>query len=983
MITRIEITSTIPDPRAEVLTDRLIHSGYKISVAGVTDVYTIDKQLDKTMLRIVASILTDANVQRFDMLRPAAPGKFDWAVEIGNLPGVTDNVATTAREIISDRLHVTFTGSENMYTSIVYFIRGRLSELSVRRMASELYNPLIQRSEVKSRNIFIRDKGMGHFVPKVTLYGSADVSTVNLNMPDTTLASISASGIQNTDGTRRGPLALSTRAMKTIAHYFMHKHRSPTDIELESIAQTWSEHCKHIIFNSPLDDFKEGLFRHYIKRATDEIRAKKGKKDFCVSVFADNSGAIRLNKTFLLTHKVETHNSPSALDPFGGSVTGIVGVNRDTIGFGLGAKPIINVYGFCLADPDSKIKLYKGAKKTLPMLTSRRILDGVAGGVNSGGNCSGIPTPLGFLYFDERFRGKPLVFVGTLGLIPVRLHNRKSYMKKAKPADYIVMVGGRVGLDGIHGATFSSEALSAGSPATAVQIGDPITQKKLSDAIVKEARDLNLYSSITDNGAGGLSCSVAEMAKESGGCVVQLDRVPLKYQGLAPWQIWISESQERMTVSVPKKKWQRFYTLMKSRGVEATVIGTFTNSHKCIVRYKGKTVMDIDMDFLHNGFPYDHLQTKPVVRTYAEPSYTNKSNYTPDILKVMASRNIAGCPFLARQYDHEVQGTSVTKPLQGRGQVNADATVSRPILSDQIGVALSFGLAPSYGDIDMYASAAASLDTAVRACIVAGADPDRIALLDNFCWSQSRNPERLYELKQAARACFDLALVYGTPFISGKDSMYNEFAGFDAFSKPVTVAIPPTVLISGLGILDDCADTVTLDAKMPKDLVYILGNTFNELGGSQWYALSGAIGNTVPNVRARENIYLYRRYYMLVKHHLLVSGQSVGKGGLAAALVKTSLGGRLGMYLTLPTLPGNVKGSAETLFSESQGRIVVTVAPHNKKRFEKLLVDIPHSYLGTVSEDGKFIIKNAYGSPIIDTTIDRLCASYQTAFAGY
>ncbi|MCX6792258.1 MAG: AIR synthase-related protein, partial [Candidatus Gottesmanbacteria bacterium] len=649
MVTRIEITSTVLDPRVRLLTAHLGSLGYKIRVVSVTDVYTIDKQLDKKQISTITSMLTNPVVQRSDYIYAISPSKFDWAIEIGYLPGVTDNVANTVREMVTDRLHSTFRGTENIYTSIVYFVKGKLSESTIRNIADELYNPLIQRAGIKSQKIFVREKGMDRVIPRVMLSGPSEAETVNLTISDTELAAIGKSGIPNADGTRRGPLALSLSSMKEIAKYFAKKKRKPTDVELESIAQTWSEHCKHIIFNSPIDDIQEGLFLRYIKRATDVIRAGKGTNDFCVSVFSDNSGAIRLDRTYLLTHKVETHNSPSALDPYGGALTGIVGVNRDTIGFGLGAKPILNTYGFCLADPKIDVPIYKGSGKTCPMLSSRRIFDGVVAGVNSGGNCSGIPTPQGFLYVDPRYRGKPLVFVGTVGLIPEKMKGRKMYVKKARPGDYIVMVGGRVGLDGIHGATFSSEALSTGSPATAVQIGDPITQKKLSDAIVKEARDLALYTSITDNGAGGLSCSVAEMAKESGGCVVDLEKVPLKYPGLAPWQIWISESQERMTLSVPKKSWKRFSSLMKDRGVEATVIGTFIRSGKCVVQYKNKTVMDVDMQFLHDGFPRAHLHSKPVIRKHPEPAYKEKLNYTAGFLQLIGRKNIAGISFLAQQ----------------------------------------------------------------------------------------------------------------------------------------------------------------------------------------------------------------------------------------------------------------------------------------------------------------------------------------------
>ena len=398
-----------------------------------------------------------------------------------------------------------------------------------------------------------------------------------------------------------------------------------------------------------------------------------------MSVFTDNSGGIVFDENYIVSHKVETHNSPSALDPFGGSITGIVGVNRDTIGFGMGAKPITNVYGFCLADPKDTRVLYRDKALTQKMLLPRRIMDGVIQGVNVGGNCSGIPTVNGFVYFNDRFRGKPLVFVGTVGLIPKKVCRKDSTKKRAESGDYIVMIGGRVGQDGIHGATFSSESMDSGSPATAVQIGDPITQKKLSDAIVKEARDAGLYHSITDNGAGGLSCSVAEMAKECNGCHVDLEKVPLKYPGLEPWKIWISESQERMTLAVPKNKWKKFSQLMQDRGVEATIIGTFNKSGKCVVTYKDKTLLDIDLAFLHDGLPEKKLVSSEVALLQNKPPAQKTRNLTPIVGEILKRLNITSYEFISNQYDHEVQANSVIKPLQGRGRVNGDAAVIRPI----------------------------------------------------------------------------------------------------------------------------------------------------------------------------------------------------------------------------------------------------------------------------------------------------------------
>jgi phosphoribosylformylglycinamidine (FGAM) synthase PurS component len=529
MINRLEVKSKIPDTRARVLKTHLHSLGFRSQIKHLwlVDVYTIDKKLKQSDLAKITSMLANPVTQQASINRPQTLNNFTWVIEIGFLPGVTDNIATTTKESIEDLLKLKFSPPEGIYTSQLIFLRGRLSKKTVTSLANSLINPLIQRVNLKNAAQFRKDKGMDTIIPQVKLRQRVKVNTVNLNVSDNELTIIGKQGIANPDGTRRGPLALDLIYMKTIQRYFQKKNRQPTDIELESIAQTWSEHCKHTIFADPIDDLKAGLFKTFIKGATKKIRKKKGKKDICISVFTDNSGAIVFDKDWLITDKVETHNSPSALDPFGGSITGIVGVNRDTIGFGLGAKPIINRYGFCFADPQDKSLLYKGKNFTQPMLSPRRIMEGVIKGVNSGGNCSGIPTPQGFVIFNQCYQGKPLVFVGTVGLIPRKKGNRLLHQKRARSGDYIVMIGGRVGRDGIHGATFSSEAMDTGSPATAVQIGDPITQKKLSDAVVKEARDLGLYHSITDNGAGGLSCSVAEMAKECGGCQVELEKVPL------------------------------------------------------------------------------------------------------------------------------------------------------------------------------------------------------------------------------------------------------------------------------------------------------------------------------------------------------------------------------------------------------------------------------------------------------------------------
>src|SRR3989339_1153684 len=691
MANKIEVAFKIDDTRAQVRKRRFndFEFGEKIKEVFLNDVYTIDHDFSNDDLNKIGCVLSNKVIEKFVVDEALIPKEFDFAIEVGFLPGVTDNIGHTAKETIEDLLKMTFKDGEGVYTSQITFIKGQLIEDEVKAIADSLYNPIIQRVRIKNKAQFKEDLGMNTIVPKVKLHGNIEADEINLaEMSDDELLEIGKKGVKDPkNGEFRGPLALSLNFMKLIRDYFKNvEKRNPYDIEIESVAQTWSEHCKHTIFASPMDDISEGIYKKYIKGATEKVRKDKGKEDICISVFKDNSGAIEFDDDYMITDKVETHNSPSALDPFGGAITGIVGVNRDTLGFGLGAKPIINRYGFCFADTKDTTSLYKGKNFSQKMLEPKRIMMGVIDGVNSGGNCSGIPSPQGFFVFDKRYKGKPLVFVGTVGLIPKKIHGKNSYVKKAKPGDYIVMVGGRVGQDGIHGATFSSEAMDSGSPATAVQIGDPITQKKLSDAIVKEARELGLYNSITDNGAGGLSCSVAEMAKESGGCLVNLEKVPLKYPGLAPWQIWVSESQERMTFAVPKNKWKTFYKLMKQRGVEATVIGVFTKSEKCIVTYHDKTIMNVSMKFLHYGLPQRPMKINYVQPKYKESIIHKPKNIKKLLLHLLKHLNITGFEFVSMQYDHEVQAGSVQKPLQGRGRVNADATVTRPLLTSPKGV---------------------------------------------------------------------------------------------------------------------------------------------------------------------------------------------------------------------------------------------------------------------------------------------------------
>lgn len=945
------------------------------------DSYLIDSKLSKVELIKLAKALTNPILEKYFINESPKVGNFSYAIEIGYLPGVTDNVGHTVKEISKDLFHLKESLNFGVYTSKIFFVSMSLQD--TKDYALTLHNPLIERASivpVKSGKINFPMK-----IPKVILKKQNLVTEVRLSVSEEELVKIGREGIVDKNSVRRGPLALDLASMKAIREYFAELKRNPTDIELESLAQTWSEHCKHTIFANPIDGIKDGLYKTYIKEATNLIRKQKGGKDFCVSVFSDNAGGIVFDKDYLITHKVETHNSPSALDPFGGAITGIVGVNRDTIGFGLGAKPIANTFGFCFGYPNDKRKFFKNKDKnenlTQEMLSAKRIMDGVIKGINVGGNCSGIPTLSGFIKFDERYRAKPLVFAGTVGLIPRKIGNKLSHLKNAKVGDLVVVVGGRVGLDGIHGATFSSVALDSTSPATAVQIGDPITQKKLSDAIVKEARDMNLYNSITDNGAGGLSCSVAEMAKECGGVKVTLEKVSLKYPGLRPWEIWISESQERMTLSVPKPKWKIFKNLMESRGVEATAIGEFTNSGKCIVNYKEngkrKKIMDLDMEFLHNGRPLHHLTTSQTFLTYREPKLSKELSRTKVLEDLLGEINLSGFAFVSEQYDHEVQASSVLKPLSGPGRINTDSQVFRPVLSSNKGVALSYGVYPSYGDINPYDMAACALDTAIKNIVACGGTLSHLAILDNFCWCSSYDKTRLYQLVETVKGCYDYALDYGTPFISGKDSMFNDFKGYDEKGSPVAISIPPTLLISAIGVMPDFYKTVSPEFKNNGDIIYLLGETNYELGASEYFKLlakqqkNNNIGDSVPKVDSKKNLKIYLALEKAIQKELVASSISVTSGGLGIALVKACVGGMLGCNVSIKNLPGNAMSADAKLFSESAGRILVSVSPENVSQFEKIIKGISCVKMGKVEKNGKVIIIDGK-TKIIDSNVKKL-----------
>ncbi|MDR2831662.1 MAG: phosphoribosylformylglycinamidine synthase [Rickettsiales bacterium] len=940
---------------------------------------------------------------QYNFIEPQAK----WGLETSFLPGMTDNVGNTAKQIVREYLiskgyidppviQVADTGIQMQIPAS----RVGMTPIEIKARSSKLilgqgnlpteddikqeFNPITEyctlickesnnyswkyysKSHTHPGVIPARDQEKKEWIPVSSTgmtgerAGTIEESTgmtsssngaksVDLNVSDQELEKISRDGI---DG--NGTLGLSLAAMKAIRDYFKKLGRNSYDIELESLAQTWSEHCKHNIFCSPIDEIKDGLYAHYIKRATREINS-----DICVSVFSDNAGGIIFDDDYLIVDKVETHNSPSALDPFGGAMTGALGVNRDIVGFGKGAEPIMNTYYFCFAK-EVKGKLYRDKECTDEILPPKYIMKEIIHGVNVAGNCSGIPTQLGSVYFDDRFCGKPLVFVGSVGIIPRNINNAPSHIKGPKNGDKVVIIGGRVGRDGIHGATFSSEALSGNSPSTIVQIGDPITQKKLSNAVV-EARDLGLYNAITDNGAGGLSSSIGEMGKD--GFEVDLSKVLLKNDGMAPWEIWISESQERMTLAVPEENLSMFKQIMKKHDVEVCVIGEFNGNGKVVVKCPtGAVIMDMETEFLHDGNPKMHLQTKPWSKETTVIPAHNTVNQETELKEMLSRPNIRSKEFIVVQYDHEVQGSSVLKPLQGKGRVCSEVIVSRPILSSNKGVVKSQGFGSSYGEIDTYHMAACAIDTAIRHYVATGGNINHLALLDNFCWCDAYNPERLWQLKRAAEACYDYATAFKTPFISGKDSMFNDFKGYDENGEKVMISAPPSLLISAIGIIENIENAVSLDMKMPGDLIYVLGETFDELGRSEYQLYSGIDNNNVPKVDAKSAKKLYECYNQ-AKDGVIASAIAPNLGGLIIALAKSLIAGDLGAEIDLSLVPiGKTQNTGIinkiTMFSESQSRILVTIAPQNQKRFEELFEGVVFSCIGKVTEKKVLNIKD-------------------------
>ena len=969
MVYRIEIglKDKVPDARGRSVIHKAKNSlGLNLEECKTRDVYKVSAEINSNEAEKIKDSFTDSVIAQSSLGKLAYEGVFNWCIEISFKPGVTDNIGRTARGALEEIVGRSLEWEEQVFTSIQYFITGQLSYNDIKSLGYDLLaNRLIQDIHIFSKDEWLKSE-IDIQIPIFNENVDQKVNNIELPDNDEKLMKISNDGI----------LSLSLDEMRAIRNHYLNKKVQekrkslslpfwPTDIELECIAQTWSEHCSHKIFAGTIDyyDSEEdnskiihSLYKTYIKASTHKISESI---DWLISVFTDNAGIVKFDDKLNLVYKVETHNSPSALDPYGGAMTGIVGVNRDPLGTGMGASLLSNVWGYCLASP-----FYK---KTIPegLMHPRRIRDGVHEGVIDGGNQSGIPYSRGFEIFDERFLGKPLVYCGTLGTIPIDVTGRPSERKEIEVGDWVVMCGGRIGKDGIHGATFSSEELREESPAQAVQIGDPLTQRKLYEFIL-ESRDLGLFRCITDNGAGGISCSFGEMGKYSGGCDCDITDAPLKYEGMQPWEILISEAQERMTLAVPEEKKSEFESLARKRDIDFSFMGKFNDSGYFIIRNKGEIIACLDMNFLYEtGCPTLKIPAVWKAPSLEVPVIPEKVDYCKSILELISDLNLCSREYKSRMYDGEVKGLSVVKPFVGvLADIPSDATVMRVSYNSDRGVILAEGINPWYSDIDTYAMTTSVIDEAVRRIISVGGDLERIAILDNFCWpdpvESNKTPDGKYKMAQLVRSCealYDLTTLYKTPAISGKDSCKN-----DSTRGGKKISIPPTLLISSIGQIDDIKKSVTIPFKNEDDLIYVIGDTKSEMGASAYYRWLADKQNTpenfggqVPQVNGKQALMVYSTMNKATNIGILQSATTPSKGGLVISLALATIGSDYGAEIDLSIINDD---PVVALFSESNSRFIVTVKPKDKSEFENLFFNLPIFKIGKVTSGNKLIILN-------------------------
>ncbi|MCB9831418.1 MAG: phosphoribosylformylglycinamidine synthase subunit PurL [Planctomycetes bacterium] len=927
------------DPFAHEIEKELPWLGLeKAAPVRLSRLYLLGGDFDRaTAQRLGSSLLADPVIQEFDLKSLAeAEGQADDVVTVCRKAGVTDPVEESIRRGAA-RLGIELV---EVRTGLRFRFLGAVDREEITRIGTRLLaNAVVD-------EILIGQTALpAHKSPAQQTCSRREIE---LPAEDGALLELS----------RSMGLALNLEEMQVIRAHFHELGRRPTDIELETLAQTWSEHCKHKTFNARIDcDGKvyDNLIKQTIFKATRDLD-----RDFCVSVFKDNAGIVRFDDEHNLCFKVETHNHPSAIEPYGGAGTGLGGVLRDILGTGLGAKPIANVDVFCVGD-------LAATAEDLPagVIHPLRVLKGVVAGVRDYGNRMGIPTVSGAVFFDRRYTGNPLVYAGSIGLIP-----RDRCDKRVEAGDRIVALGGRTGRDGIHGATFSSMELHEDSETMdggAVQIGNAITEKRCMDVLLA-ARDLGLYRCVTDCGAGGFSSAVGEMGEELG-ARVELGAAPLKYPGLSYTEVWISEAQERMVVAVPPEKLDEILALAASEDVETCVLGEFTGSGRLEIFWHGEQVADLDMEFLHDGLPRTTMKA-----TWKSPPRDDLRDFAVPMAgealrRLLADWNVASKEWIIRQYDHEVQSTSVIKPLVGIDHAGpSDGAVNAPVLGSRRAYAVGLGLCPHYADIDPYHMARAAIDEALRNVVAVGGDPDRCAILDNFSWGNTNKPDRLGALVRAAEGCHDGAMALRLPFISGKDSLNNEYA-----TSAGTIVIPHTLLISALAIVEDLESCVSMDLKRSGTSLYLVGLTRRELGGGAYLRLYGRRGNELPQL-GDDALAIHRRMHEAIRDGMVLSCHDCSEGGLGVAAAEMAFAGGIGLEVDLARVlvAGPRLRDDEILFSESLSRYLVEIDSRSAARFEALFEDLPCAAIGRTTTESAFRVRGRNGTVMLEEALTDL-----------
>lgn len=906
------------DPRStSFLADAHALGFDKVERIQVQDVFFIEGILTDQEARLLASqLLYDPITQEIEFDNYSGPGsakpRLDdqgpSIVEVALHPGVTDPVA---EQIVRASHIVSIEGIHHAATGQRFVIWGQqIDRQYIERLASRLL-----------ANATIQTYIIGRMVPVFPL---PSVSSGFVEQID--IRSMTQEQLLDFSLERRA--ALDIDEMSAIQAYCQQEQKDITDIEFETIAQTWSEHCVHKTFRAQVtihnpeagdprgkraEPVVNNLLNTYLRSATNLIHPT-----WLLSAFVDNAGIVEFDNDFEVSFKVETHNHPSAIEPFGGANTGVGGVIRDVIG--VSAKPIAATDVLCFGPSATRINELPAG-----VLHPRRISSGVIAGVQDYGNKIGIPTVSGAILYDPGFTANPLVFCGCVGIAP-----KGSHPRQPKPGDRVILLGGKTGRDGLRGATFSSMTMDAQTGQVAgasVQIGAPIVEKGLIDVIIK-ARDAHLYNAITDCGAGGLSSAVGEMASVIG-ADIELNKVQLKYPGLAPWEIWLSEAQERMVLAVPPSSLEKLKELCDLYDVEMTDIGTMTDSGHLVVRYDQKVCLDLKNSFLHEGIPQRKLQAVLPIIPAEHPCIDQDTDYIQTLKALLAHPNIASKEGIIRIYDHEVQGGTVIKPMVGKfNDGPSDSVVIKPAGTPGLtAIVLGVGINPEFGKHNPYRMAISAVDEAIRNVVATGGDPDRMALLDNFCWGDPKNPETLGTLVEAARACYDGALYYRSPFISGKDSLNNEYLGTDGQRH----AIPPTLLISSISVIENLENTITMDLKNIDNPVYLLGEFRPRLQGSHYAMVSGIEQRDgIPDLPENAHTY-YQKLHRAIKQGMVKACHDLSEGGLLVAAAEMCIAGRLGLSLEFtgdhPLL---------TYFGETNGCFLIEVSKEFETSFNKL-----------------------------------------------